>query len=101
MYMVLIAAAVIFLTGAAGAIDKTKKNTVVPRTKPPAADTGKNIDKSVREQKVGDQKTGHSKYDNFIDANGNGVDDRAEKQAAAKPKPEQSADSTTAKTPKE
>jgi hypothetical protein len=90
----------ILLTCPAGAIDKTKKDTTIPKTKPPAVDTARKVDKAVGGQNGSEQKASRSKYDDFVDVNGNGIDDRAEKQSTAKPKREPAADSTAVKPPK-
>ena len=77
---------VLFWAGSALAVDKTKKDKVPPKEKavevekkPEAKQDRSGIDKP-------DNNSSRSKknYDNFIDNNNNGIDDRAEKKTSVK-----------------
>jgi hypothetical protein len=100
LYMAVLPVAILFLYGSAGAVDKTKKDTASIRVKPPVVDTIRTSGKSSGEETGLDPNRSRSKYDNFIDLNNNGVDDRAEKQSPTKPKKEPVPDSTSLKPPK-
>jgi hypothetical protein len=99
-HIILFTVAVFLLAGTAGAIDRAKRDAATVKAKPPVIDTGIGADKPAVEKKLPDPKASRSKYDDFIDLNGNGVDDRAEKQGSAKPKREPLSDSTSVKPPK-
>ncbi|NMC45168.1 MAG: hypothetical protein GYA46_14705 [candidate division Zixibacteria bacterium] len=112
-YIIIVAIGTLWLTSTAGAIDKKKKDTPAPKSKPVTVDTGRKVnpaagaqpgadqntsdrkaegqggaERKESNQNATDQKTGRSKYDNFIDVNRNGIDDRADRQSTTKPKPE-------------
>lgn len=112
-YIIIVAIGTLWLTSTAGAIDKKKRDTPAPRSKPVTVDTGRKVnsatgeqqdagqktsdqkaggqkaaDRKVSDQDASDQKNERSKYDNFIDVNRNGIDDRADRQSTSKPKPE-------------
>ncbi|MDD4053167.1 MAG: hypothetical protein PHR28_14880 [candidate division Zixibacteria bacterium] len=100
LYILMIAVVALFLYGSASAIDKTKKDKTVIKVKPTVVDTGQAARQPSSDKKQPDPKLSRSKYDDFIDVNNNGIDDRAEKQGATKPRKEPASDSTSAPPPK-
>jgi len=87
----------IFLTGSAMAIDKTKKDDKAPKDRGAVIDKGRKPAAPDTQKPKSNDSGSRSKrpYDDFIDTNKNGVDDRVErapqtqkpKQPAPRPKP--------------
>lgn len=99
-FILVVAVAAFLMVGSIAAIDKAKKDTAAIKTKPSQADTSRGSNRPSVEKKRPDRNPSRSKYDDFIDLNGNGVDDRAEKHGSTKPKREPTTDSTSVKPPK-
>jgi len=99
-YIAVLVVVALLLSGSAGAIDKTKRDTASVKDKPPVVDTGQAARKPSSEKKHPDLNQSRSKYDDFIDLNNNGIDDRAEKRCPTKPRKEPVSDSTSVKPPK-
>ena len=74
----IIACLLIVWSGPAAAIDKSKKDDK------PAPDKKVQIEKKNPDQ-AKDQKKSKKDYDNFLDRNNNGIDDRAEKSPSKQP----------------
>ncbi len=74
-----------FLTGPLGAIDKSKKDPDSTRQTTPVPDQNKNKNKNQNKSQDNTRKT----YNDFIDRNNNGIDDRHEtKKKVTVPKPD-------------
>ncbi len=84
------------------AIDKTKRDTTLSRTKKPFLnpDTGAAGAQAKKKPPKKAPDLGGKIYDDFIDKNQNGIDDRSEKRIPAQPKKESVVDSTQTSPPK-
>lgn len=84
------------------AIDKAKRDTALSRTKKPllSPDSGAADAQAKKRPPKQTPDLGGKIYDDFIDKNQNGIDDRSEKRIPAQPKKESVADSTQTNPPK-
>lgn len=94
IYTFCILCLILLWVGPAGAVDKTKKD----KTPPPKEKIIK-VEKDEK-GKSGDQKTDNQTsrrkktYDNFVDKNNNGIDDRSEKKVSTKKTPKEDSPKT-------
>lgn len=84
------------------AIDKTKRDTTSSRVKKPLLSPDTGAANMPAKKRPSRQVPNSEKkvYDNFVDENKNGIDDRAEKRIPPQPKKEIPADSTITSPPK-
>jgi len=88
----------LFVFGSAMAVDKTVKVDKAPKKEIPTTDTAHRTKKvTPLDQDVTGKAKSPKSYDNFIDTNNNGIDDRLEKGQST-PKQRSKSDSTQTTT---
>ena len=104
IYILIAIALMIVWANPASAIDRSKKDSPAPKQERPAVDKpqqkpAKNTSDSKATQDTGSRK---KNYDDFVDRNNNGIDDRAERgsKTTKTKKPESAPKKTTPDKPK-